>query len=319
MTANVTPEIRTQLRNAPLADLVEMLREQEDVKYDVVVPAARLRYENGVLRITEAATRFDADGVTMDNYDVLLAVLDGVRKAGVDTSALHLEADVSETNMRVRVTAPEVTALAPTLLANYRSPFGGATARAGDDGGSIIDAAGNTLPIVQAGFVVSNSETGGGAFQIMPRIVVRVCNNGMTRKVDALRAVHLGGKLDEGIVTWSDHTKRTALELVVSKARDAVATFLDASYVERVVADVEQSSAKPVDTLPTLERVARVHAFTEAEAASVLDCFIKSGDATAGGVMQAVTATAQIVDDPDRAAYLEDVALDVLATAAAAN
>lgn len=256
---------------------------------------------------------------SMDNYDMLLAVLDGVRQAGVDTTSLRLEADVSETNMRIRVIAPEVTALAPTLLRNYRSPFGGADERAGDEGGSVQDAAGNNLPVVQAGFVVSNSETGGGAFTVVPRVVVRTCNNGMTVPADALRAVHLGSRLEPGIVRWSAETQAAALQLVVGKARDAVATFLDADYVQRFVEQVERQSATPVDTLPTLERVAKAHAFTEAEQASILDCFIKSGDATAGGVMQAVTAAAQRVEDPDRAAFMEDVALDVLALAAASN
>ena len=44
--------------------------------------------------------------------------------------------------------------------------------------------------------------------------------------------------------------------------------------------------------------------------------FIQSGDATAGGVMNAVTATAQVLTDPDRANELEDVALDVLTATA---
>jgi hypothetical protein len=34
--------------------------------------------------------------------------------------------------------------------------------------------------VVFSGFVISNSETGCGAFTLTPRLVVQVCRNGMT-------------------------------------------------------------------------------------------------------------------------------------------
>jgi hypothetical protein len=48
---------------------------------------------------------------------------------------------------------------------------------------------------VFAGFVISNSETGCGAFTLTPRLIVQVCRNGMTIIKDAIRAVHLGSGL----------------------------------------------------------------------------------------------------------------------------
>lgn len=58
----------------------------------------------------------------MDNIDVLMAALDGVRKAGVDVQIDGC--DLTDRRMYVRVVCPEVKALAPTLLRDYRSPFG---------------------------------------------------------------------------------------------------------------------------------------------------------------------------------------------------
>ena len=52
--------------------------------------------------------------------------------------------------MYVRVVCEQVQALAPALLAGYRSPFTGA--------------AGADNPVVFSGFVITNSETGCGAF-----------------------------------------------------------------------------------------------------------------------------------------------------------
>ena len=64
--------------------------------------------------------------------------------------------------------------------------------------------------MVFAGFVITNSETGCGAFTLTPRLVVQVCRNGMTITRDAIRAVHLGERLDEGVVTWSEQHPATS-------------------------------------------------------------------------------------------------------------
>lgn len=243
----------------------------------------------------------DRFGVHIDNYDVILAALDAVRAAGV---GFRLDgADLTERTMRVRLYSPDVVALAPTLLANYRSPF---DSRHGAD-----------RPIVWGGLEIRNSETGGGAFTIVPRFVVEVCTNGMTRPQDALREVHLGGRLDEGVVRWSGETQQRAVELVKAKTTDAVRSFLDREWVQAKVTEIEAQAGAPVaDAVSTIERVGKACGYSQAEQASILDCFIRSGDLTAGGVMQAVTAAARGVESSDRAMVLEDTALDVLALAA---
>lgn len=61
-------------------------------------------------------------------------------------------------------------------------------------------------PVVFAGFVISNSETGHGSFSIIPQITIQVCDNGMTFTRDAMREVHLGGRLQDGVIRWSSDT-----------------------------------------------------------------------------------------------------------------
>ncbi len=112
-----------------------------------------------------AARAFLSDGYKrIDNLDVLLAALDGVRAAGVPVEVDGC--DLTERRMYVRGVCEQVATLAPALLAGYRSPFTGA--------------AGADNPVVFAGFVISNSETGCGALTLTPRLVVQVCRNGMT-------------------------------------------------------------------------------------------------------------------------------------------
>lgn len=77
--------------------------------------------------------------------------LEGIRVSGV--AARVDGADLSDTRMSARVVAPEVAVAAPVLLRGYRSPFNG---RAGAD-----------LPVVWAGFVITHSEVGCGAFSVM--------------------------------------------------------------------------------------------------------------------------------------------------------
>jgi len=238
-----------------------------------------------------------------DNYDVLLAALAGIKDAGAEVEVVGC--DLSERRMSVRVQAPAVQALAPALLANYRSPFTGQT--------------GAENPVVFAGFVISNSETGGGAFTITPRLVVQVCRNGMTITKDALRKVHLGSRMDEGVIQWSDDTNRKNVELVTAQARDAVATFCNTSYVEAKIAEISEAAGVQV-AQPTkvIEKVSKALSFTKDEAEGILGHFISGGDTTAGGVMQAVTSFAQTVLDPDRAGELEEAGLAALQLAATA-
>lgn len=239
----------------------------------------------------------------VDHLDVLLAALDGVRRAGAPVVVDGC--DLTERRMYVRVRSDSVRALAPTLLAGYVSPF---TGQRGADN-----------PTVWAGFEITNSETGCGAFTITPRLVVEVCRNGMTITKDALRAVHLGGRLDDGVIQWSADTQRRATELVAAKARDAVATFLDANYVQRAVTRIEQTAATPVDDpAATITQLSSALVFTADQQSLILRHFIRGGDLTCGGVLQAVTSAAQVLPDADRAHHLEAQALRAMHLAATA-
>lgn len=395
--------IQTQLRKGDLGSLVEMLKVQADVKYDVVVPASKIVSRDGRIGIVDGATRWDGDGASseiawldptdvfddglaeklsiprayvrrmraerldlldanvngwlsgridpagdfakapvdprsflvrgfrtddpdsvgiarallsnsyrpIDSLDMLLAALDGIREAGVDVNIVG--AELSERRMQVQVMAPSIEALAPELLKGYRNPFDGAS----PERQAAMRAHGfigpDERPVVFAGFVISNSETGGGAFTIVPRIVVKICTNGLTHTVDALREIHLGARLDEGIVRWSDTTQTKAVELVKAKTVDAVRTFLDVEYVRRVVAKLETKAGKVVEEpTATITRLAKAQSWTTGEATSILEHFLAGGQRTAGGVMQAITATAQTVESPDRAWELETSAVAVM-------
>jgi hypothetical protein len=361
-------------RNATLADLAALLRDQQARKVDVVAPASAIRANNGRLILDGTEPQLAPDGVTMtsgsytptevcdqgladklaipaaylrrlrtdhtelydanvngwlsrsakrylirclrggtgggvaraflsdayrivDNLDVLLAALDGIRQAG--TPVTIDGCDLTQRRMYVRVVSDTVRALAPALLNGYRSPFTGATG------------AGN--PVVFAGFVLTNSETGCGAFTLTPRLVAQVCNNGMTITKDALRAIHLGGRMDEGVIRWSTDTHQRNLALVTAQARDAVTTFLDTTYLQRKIAELSQAAAHPIENPEeTITLVAQKLRFTDDQQHAILNHFIRGADLSAGGVMHAITSLAQTLSDADTAHDLETHAIHAM-------
>jgi len=250
-----------------------------------------------------AARAFLSDGYKrIDNLDVLLAALDGVRAAGMPVEVDGC--DVTERRMYVRVVCEQVRVLAPALLAGYRSPFTGAS--------------GAENPVVFAGFVISNSETGCGAFTLTPRLVVQVCRNGMTITKDAIRAVHLGERLDEGVVTWSGNTLDKTLALITARTTDAVATFLQPGYAGRVIRAITAQAGHPLaDPQQAVAVVSQRLRFTDAQQADIMAHFIRGGDLTAGGILHAVTSTAQAQPDADTACEMESAGLRALEIAAA--
>lgn len=237
----------------------------------------------------------------VDHLDALVAALAGVREAGVEVNIDSC--DLSERRMRVRVVAPGVAAHAPRLLDGYRSPYGGAS--------------GTENPVVFSGFIISNSEVGDGAYTITPRLVVQICNNGMTINRDVVRAVHLGSLKSAGAVDWSADTQRKILDVVTAKTRDLVATVLSPAYVEKQLRTIEQQAGHEVsDAAHVVETVTKQLQFPESVRASVLDHFIRGSQMTSGGVLNAVTAAAQEISDPELAATVEEAGLDALAIAA---
>lgn len=279
----------------------------------------------------------------IDNLDVLLAVMDGLRKAGVN--ALPDVSDLTERRMHVRFSVPGIAAYAPQLLAGYRSPFDGPggvqRAGNGDRPGMKLEAghfgAGPQAlaralaaakregqdyppgqePVVFAGLKVTNSDVGEGARSIAPEIVVQICGNRLTLTASADRAVHLGSQKDEGIIQWSAATMEKELQLITSQAADAVRQFLTPEWFLGKVTEIEALAGVPVGKPEdVIKDVSKAAGFTQGEAADILAHFFRGGSFTAGGVANAVTSVSQTLESADRAAELDAKAVEVMAHAA---
>jgi hypothetical protein len=286
---------------------------QTDVTEDGVHEYGRSG-EKSLYRLLRADVANDQAGVlravlspryrTIDDFDVLLAMLKGLGNTGLEIGPNDITADLTPRRMIVRVRAPQVQAMAPRLLAGYRSPF---TAQSGD-----------ALPVVFAGFRMTNSEVGGGAFQITPELTVQICTNGMTMTADATREIHLGGELPDGI-QWSDATRRKNIDLVSSKTTDVVEHFLSKEYVTGAVTRLEAQAGveltKPEETIRAVAKDRQI-LFSDTEAEGILGMFVRGGQMTSGGVLQAITSFSQTVPDADRAHEIETRAVRAMSIAA---
>jgi len=284
--------------NIPLWDAnVNHWLEQEPDRKVLLRMFATSQGETGILR-SMSSDRFKA----IDNLDNVLAILGGLKDAGIEFTVSGF--NITERRMSFNVEAPDIRVAATTLLKDYRSPFSGKPA--------------SELPWVTAGFTFGNSETGNGSLSAAPRAKVLVCNNGMTRNVDLFRAVHLGGRLEEGVIEWGDDTQSASIALISKQVRDTVLTYCSAEYLQSWIDEMEEKAATPIlDPAKAVKVIARRAGFSETEAQGILSHFIGGGQATAGGFMQATTSYAQVVESPDRAVELEARAMQVLDVAAA--
>lgn len=260
----------------------------------------------------------------VDHLDLIMAVLSGIRDAGVDVQIR--ECDLTESYMRVRAFSPQVSALAPTLLGNYRNPFANPEmekarqeisrwTRIADNEGMGYDNGELANQVVFAGFEFSNSETGSGSVRFAPRMLVRVCKNGLTLPAFAVKQTHLGARMDEG---WNFEVQGKALEVITAQAKQKVTEWLSPDFLASRVNEIEaKAGAEVSEPAKTMKVVAKRFELSETEQDGILAHFIFGGSLTAGGIANAITSFSQTVPNAERAEALDNVALAALDLVAA--
>lgn len=236
-----------------------------------------------------------------DNIDALSAVLEGFAAAGV--RAVPVDANLSESGMVVNFSCPDIMIQVPDLVAKYE--FGGAR--------------GVDNPIMDLGWQLRNSETGGGAFSLAPRARVLVCSNGMVRQKDGLRKVHVGERLAAGRVQWSADTVRKNVELISAQTRDILRDTSTVQYLEGIANVMRGYAAIPVkEPQRIVKAVAAAAGYSDEQAELLLAAFIDGRDFTVLGIGQAHTAIAQGAATGEAQADAEAGVWDILDIAAKA-
>lgn len=220
----------------------------------------------------------------IDNWDIAMTVLNVIK----EYPGLKLDAaNITEERFYMRFTDPNIMYKAPDLVRKY--------GKEGRDNPGII-----------GGFIISNSEVGKGGFNIAPRAVILACNNGMTRIEDRMRKIHLGGKLEQGMIIWSENTTKKNLELIQAQAEDAIKAWLTTDYLKDLTGWLldlkKETMTHPIDCT---KNICSDLGLYDESVENILKHFIDNGDSSVLGVVNAITEGAQM-EAPDKQYEIEE-------------
>lgn len=164
--------------------------------------------------------------------------------------------------------------------------------------------------VVQAGFVISNSEIGLGALKVEPLVYRLVCRNGMISKDLAHKKYHAGRQVedtDNAYELYSDETLAADDKAYFLKVQDIVSAAVDETRFNLTVDKMRASMNVPTGDNPvkTVEVLGDKYILNKTERATILRHFIMSNDYTAFGLVNAVTRSSQDISDYNRATELE--------------
>lgn len=212
----------------------------------------------------------------MDNWDVLIAALEAIKKTGI-----HVEiqkAEITERRMYLHIVAPEIQVDATELLDGYLENRDSAVLNNG----------------IISGLVITNSEVGLSRFEVSARAQILRCKNGMHDRNAAFRKTHLGAKMDEGYVQWSENTKNKNYELIISQVGDAVKTYMSKEYLGNLTSKLQKHKYDKIENPKSvIEVVSAEIGIPQEHQNEILKYFYKDGDESSFGLMNSFTRESQ--------------------------
>lgn len=221
----------------------------------------------------------------LDDFDLAEAILPILQEAGAKVES----AEVTDTRLHIKAVVHEVQE----------------EVKPGD--------------VVSAGVAIRNSEVGHGALSVQPLVYRLVCSNGMIVADRAVRRFHVGRQVDsdDALVAFRDETLRKDDEAFFAKIADVTRSALTEASFRVIVEGLREAadSERMEDPIEGVSRLAKTHDLGDREKGSVLQHLLQGGDLSAWGVANAVTRTAQDVEDYERATELETLGSAIVASA----
>lgn len=175
----------------------------------------------------------------------------------------------------------------------------------------------STGDVVQAGFVISNSEVGLGSVKVEPLIYRLVCKNGLILKDYTQKKYHVGKQVDgdSAYELYSDETLQADDKAFFMKVQDTVKVAADATKFAIAVDKLRTSMDIPLgkDPVKEVELLADRYQLNQNERGDVLRQLFMSGDNSRYGLLNAVTAASQLASSYERATDLERIGGEILA------
>lgn len=212
----------------------------------------------------------------MDNWDVLIAALEAIKKTGIQVEIQ--KAEITEKRMYLHIVSPEIHVDATELLDGYLDNRQTAVLNNG----------------IISGMVITNSEVGLSRFEVSARAQILKCKNGLHDRNAAFSKTHLGAKMDEGYVQWSENTKNKNYELIVSQVGDAVKTYMSKEYLGNLTTRLTKHKFDKIDNpKEVIEVVSAEIGISQEHQNSILKYFYRDADESSFGLLNAFTRESQ--------------------------
>ncbi|XCH78299.1 MAG: DUF932 domain-containing protein [Candidatus Dehalobacter alkaniphilus] len=213
----------------------------------------------------------------IDNFEVAQTVLPIIRD--MDGAAVE-SCELTDARMYLKVVNPRITA----------------EVKKGD--------------IVQAGLLITNSETGQGSVTVSPLIFRLVCTNGMIAADNSLRKYHVGRANEAGdnFDIYRDETIEADDRAFMMKIEDTVRAAVDQAKFEQIVGRMREATEAKMEVRAVpqvVELASKEFSLTQDEGNGILGHLIQGGDLSLYGLANAVTRHSQDVTSYDRATELE--------------
>jgi hypothetical protein len=166
---------------------------------------------------------------------------------------------------------------------------------------------------IQAGVSISNSEVGLGSVRVDPLAYILACLNGMIGE-HALRRRHLGRQFDvndQAYEVITSETRKKAEEAFWMQVRDVLNSSFDEEQFLAMIKQMEDATEKEIpkgaDIPAIVETTVKDYNLPVGLKEDILDSFIREGDLTQYGLMNALTGTANTQSNYDISTQLEKV------------
>lgn len=158
--------------------------------------------------------------------------------------------------------------------------------------------------------IISNSEVGYGQLTVEHGIFTKVCTNLATIADGGMRKTHVGGRheiTNDLQAMLTDETKRATDRAVWMQVRDVVRGAFDEMRFGGVVERMTGMAKDKIkgDPVKVVELTAKKFGIGDGERAGILRHLIEGGDLSRYGLFNAVTRTAEDLEDYDRASDFE--------------
>lgn len=287
----------------------KLIQEQPQIAEPFLRDLTKASGEKRLVRMLDGRVRaFLSDKYRcLDNFDLAAHALQVAGEVGAEP----FECQLTDSHFRIKLVCrsfwDEFTTAQEHLVKGAKSMahhFVGAQGWRGGD--ALPGGPGTVFPIV----TLSNSETGHGGCHVSLGILHAACLNGAIISKE-LAAVHLGGRLSEGIM--SNETRQADAKAIYLKARDILRAAFDQPKFRTMVAGLKVNAARPIEApRAAVEQLVADSFINDEQKEAIFARWLTDYQPTVGGLSGAVSRFAQEVAEPDAVQELETLSGRIL-------